>query len=84
MVKQVIYGRWEFPLGDTPKDEIFLQYRNNKKYYGSLLVGGISVTIRNDDTVILLTFDEDSELMLQLKYYGVKDVIHCLFLLPNR
>jgi hypothetical protein len=75
---QVIYSRYEFPLGDKTTDEVFEEYRKmfdveyNER---GLRVGGVSAAINvSHSTVILLTYSEEADDFLRLKFYGKKDV----------
>lgn len=78
MQPQKIYGRWEFYLKDTTLEEVWDFYRPNKVLReDGVQVGGIGCagnTTRS--TAILMTYDEQSELMLRLKFYGNAKVSH--------
>lgn len=75
---QKIYGRFEYPLGNTTTSELFDQYRENKIYRNDgVQIGGICVARNvNSNTAILMTYDEKSELMLRLKFFGDDRVSH--------
>ena len=75
---QKIYGRWEYSLGEISDDELFGFYRKNKVFDEiGRQIGGISCA-RNvtNNTAILLTYDEASELMLTLKFAHNEKIMH--------
>lgn len=76
--KQKIYGRFEFPLGNTTTQELFAKYRNHHIFNEQgIQVGGISAA-RNVDqnTAILITYDEESEMLLILALTGTPELKH--------
>lgn len=80
--KQKIYGRWEYPLGETTTNKLFEFYHTNIVFDKTgVQVGGISAA-RNVkyNTAILMTYDKESELMLTLKFACVKNVIHVSYI----
>jgi hypothetical protein len=78
MSTQKIYGRFEFPLGSTTIQELFQKYKENTVYNNQgIQVGGIAVARNvNENTAILMTFDEESELLLILTLTGLSGLKH--------
>lgn len=80
--EQKIYGRWEFYLKDTTLEEVWAFYRPGKVLReDGVQIGGIGCAgnlMRN--TAILMTYDEHSELMLRLKFFGNDKVDHHSFI----
>jgi len=82
MTKQTIYGRFEYPLGNTTSEELFEKYRSTKVLdERGIQVGGIS-SARNvsANTAILMTYDEESEVFLTLALSGLPNVKHNSFI----
>jgi|SRR5271165_128709 len=78
MIEQVIYGRWEYPIGNSHVNEIFTEYRGRSlKREDGIIVGGLSVVISGEHTArtaIILTFDRESDTFMKLYLLGKKDV----------
>jgi len=82
MTKQTIYGRFEYPLGNTTSEELFAKYRDTKIVdERGIQVGGIG-SARNvsANTAILMTYDEESEVFLTLALSGLPNVKHNSFI----
>lgn len=78
MQEQKLYGRWEYSLGDSTVDELFDYYEPNKVIRKDRVqIGGISCAVNiNKNTAILTTYDEESEIMLRLKFATNTKVSH--------
>lgn len=81
-IKQRIHGRWEYPLGNTTVDELFAFYQLNKTCAeDGVQASGIGCSKNvNKNTAILLTYDEESELLLTLKFTGNATVTHSSYI----
>jgi len=82
MTKQTIYGRFEYPLGNTTSEELFAKYHDTKIMdERGIQVGGIG-SARNvsANTAILMTYDEESEVFLTLALSGLPNVKHNSFI----
>lgn len=75
MTEQVIYSRYEYPIGNIPSEIIFKEYRGmSKEDERGVTVAGLDVCIRSDypRAAIVLTYDEISDTYMKLKLTGVK------------
>lgn len=81
-MEQVIYSRYEYPIGElTSTHEIFTELRNMypaEFNENNVQVGGIGYAIRTigPRSVILLTYDEESDLFLRLKHFSWPGLIY--------
>lgn len=77
-MKQVIYSRYEYPMGDKSTQEVFTEYNEmfmNTVNERGITVGGVTSAINIDaKTVILLVYSKDADAFLRLKFCGRKDV----------
>lgn len=74
---QVIYSRFEYYVGDTPSHEIFDEYNAmfNNTLENGVQVSGAQAAINLDlKTAIVLTYSEEADNFLRLKFAGRKDV----------
>lgn len=78
MKPQIIWGRFEYPLGDQTSDEVFEECSRifTKEFDDrNVQVGGVCAAINcTKNTVILLSYDPEATAFLRLKFYGRKDV----------
>ena len=77
MTKQVIHSRFEYPLLGQTYSEVFAEYRDMSQCNENGITGsGITCSIKSSapKTVILLTYDRESDTYLKLKLSGVKDL----------
>jgi hypothetical protein len=77
--QQQIYSRWEYFLGDKTSDELFSHYKQFEKVFreDGVQVGGISVAMNVlMNTAIILSYDEESEVLLTLKLAGTNILQH--------
>jgi hypothetical protein len=77
-MEQIIYSRYEYSMGNKTPHEIFGEYRDIfESIYNErgVQISGVSAAIRTGDkVVILLTYSDDVDIFLRLKFYGKKDV----------
>jgi hypothetical protein len=79
-MKQMIYGRYQYPIGNTPTKEIFKEYRDTAlRSESGLTIGGYDVCVSGSDTdpnrtAIILSYDLESETFLRLKFCNREDV----------
>jgi len=74
---QIIYSRFEYFIGDTPSHEIFNEYDNmfNNILENGVQVSGAQAAINMDlRTAIVLTYSEEADNFLRLKFCNRKDV----------
>lgn len=75
-MEQEFFSRIEFPIGDTPSHEIFDEFRKFAITENGLVVKGASVAVRHGTprTAIILTFDEETDTLFRLRYFGRKNI----------
>ena len=74
---QVIYSRFEYFIGDTPSHDIFKEYDKifDNVFENGVQVSGAQAAINmSSKTAIVLTYSEEADNFLRLKFYGRKDV----------
>lgn len=75
---QVIYSRFEYPIGDIPSHEIFKEYdimfENILDESGIQISGAQAAICLSRKTAIVLTYSEEADHFLRLKFHGRKDV----------
>ena len=78
MKPQILYSRYEYDKGNRSAQEVFAEYSrifNSELDERGVQVGGVSVAIdMTRQTVILISYDEEADAFLRLKFYGRKDV----------
>jgi len=77
MHNQVIYSRFEYYVGDVPASQIFQEYNRmfDNIYENGVQVGGAQAAINLDlKTAIVLTYSEEADNFLRLKFANRKDV----------
>lgn len=74
--EQKIYGSYRFPLGETTCADFFAEYRESMVLNEQgLQISGIGVARDvSRNIAILMTYDEESDLMLRLRFAGNIDV----------
>ena len=79
-MEQIIYSKFEIIRHTDTPDDIFDEYNYFPRLYKAqgAQIGGISVAVRHSKppVVILMTYDEESDLLLRLKYVAEKDLVY--------
>lgn len=75
---QVIYSRFEYPIGDIPSHKIFKEYdtmfENTLDENGIQISGAQAAVCVSRKTAIVLTYSEEADNFLRLKFYNRQDV----------
>jgi hypothetical protein len=77
MEQQIIYGRYEYEIGDTPSHTVFEKFRGRAvRREDGITVGGYDVAICNGTprTAIILTYDKDVDVFVKLTIIGEKNI----------
>ena len=78
MTEQVIYSRYEYPIGGMPTGVIFKEYQGmDVRDERGIIVGGLNVAIRDGRSraAIVMTYDAQSDTYARLKLTGIKGLM---------
>ncbi len=83
MKEQIIYSRFEYPIGNIDSSMLFAEYANMSGVNEEgVTVSGLNVTIRTEAgrdgprAAIILTYDRESDTYMKLKLCNRKDVTY--------